>query len=63
MANIPQLRAVLRHKATRSAWTQPLVVVYRSYVTNSQGALFLLTGYQRIRAVKIHVLSYLWYTV
>ena len=28
MANIPLLRAVLRHDATRSVWIQPLAVVY-----------------------------------
>ena len=27
MANIPTLRAVHKHDATRSAWTQPLAVV------------------------------------
>ena len=48
MANIPQLRAVLMHDATKSAWTQPLAVVYWPYITNPRGALLLLeTGYQR----------------
>ena len=32
MANIPRLRAVLDQ--TRSAWTQPIVVVYWPYTTN-----------------------------
>ena len=41
MANIPYLRAVLIHDATRSAWIQPLAVVYRPYTTNPQGALLL----------------------
>lgn len=27
MANVPQLRAVLMHDATRIAWTQPLAMV------------------------------------
>ena len=33
MANIPWLRAVLAHDATRSAWIQPLAVVYLPYTT------------------------------
>ena len=33
MANIPWLRAVLRHEASQSAWIQPLVVVCWPYTT------------------------------
>ena len=36
MAKIPRLRAVLIHAATRSAWTQPLAVVYCPYNTNPE---------------------------
>ena len=47
MANIPRLRAVLTHNATRSAWIQCLAVEYWPYTTNPRGALLLLyTGYQ-----------------
>jgi hypothetical protein len=42
MANIPRLRAVLKHDATQSVWIQPLAVVYWLYTTNPQGALRLL---------------------
>jgi hypothetical protein len=42
MANIPQLRAVLRQDALRSAWTQPLAVVLWPYTKKHRGALLLL---------------------
>ena len=42
MANIPRLRAVFRHEAKRSVWTQPLAVVYWLYITNPRGALMIL---------------------
>jgi hypothetical protein len=64
MANIPRLRDIFMHDAAQRAWIQPSVwyigkipqtpkVPYYNYklVTNV------------IRAVKIHVLSHLWYTV
>ena len=53
MANIPRLRAILKHNAMRKAWQQPLALVYWQYTTNTRGALLLfLTGYNLIRAVK-----------
>jgi hypothetical protein len=64
MANIPQLRSVLMHDATRSAWIQALAMVYWPYTTNP-GVPYsyykLVTNV--IRAVKINVLSYPWYKV
>ena len=53
MANIPRLRAVLRNGANIGHIPQTPEVPYCYYklVTNV------------IRAVKIHVLSYLWYVV
>ena len=62
MANIPQLRAVLRIQPL--AWIQPLAVVYWLYTTNPRGALLtykLVTNV--IREVKINVLSYPWYDI
>ena len=48
MANIPRLRDVLMQDASRSAWIQPLAVVYWPYTTNPRGALLLLlTVFQR----------------
>jgi hypothetical protein len=60
ITNIPRLRAVHLHDATRSAWTQSLAVVYWPNITNPQVPYCyckLITNV--IRAVKIHVLSYL----
>ena len=42
MADISWLKDVLMQDATRSAWIQPLVVVYWPYTTNPRGALLLL---------------------
>ena len=71
MGNTPWLRAVLRHNATRSAWIQPLPVVYWPYRVrvrvNPQTPEVPYCYYKLvtnvIRAVNIHVLSYAWYTV
>jgi hypothetical protein len=62
MANIPLLRAVLRHDALRSAWTQLLAVVYWPYTTSPVPYCYYKLVTNVIRAVKINVLSYLWYT-
>ena len=63
MANIPWLRAVM-HDATRSAWIQPLAVVYWPYTTNPEVTYcyYKLVAHL-IKAVKIQVLSYPWYTI
>ena len=53
MANIPQLRAVLIHDATWSAWTQHLAVVYWPYITNPDEHYFhykLVTNLIRARS-------------
>ena len=52
------------HNATRSAWLQPLAVVYWPYTTNPEVPYCfykLLT--KVIRTVKTNVLSYQWYMV
>ena len=66
MANIPQLKAVLMHNATRSARTQHLAVVqYIGHISQTPEVpdcyYKLITNV--IRAVKINVLSSPWYTV
>jgi hypothetical protein len=64
MDNIPLLRAVLKHDASQSAWTQPVAVVYWPYITNPDVHYCyykLVTNV--IRTVKIHVLLYPWYKV
>ena len=58
MANIPRLRAVLTHDATRSAW---ILAIYHKLPEVPYCYYKLVTNI--IRAVKINVLSYLWYTV
>ena len=63
MANIPWLRAVSMHDAMQSAWIQPLGHgIFAIYHT----PLCLIANYKLVtnvnRAVKINVLSYLWYT-
>jgi hypothetical protein len=48
MANIPRLTAVLMHDAMRSAWIQPLAVLYCPYTANLGDAWMILeTGYHR----------------
>ena len=42
MANIPLLRTVLTHDATRSAWIEAVAVVYGPYSTNPQGFIDIL---------------------
>ena len=65
MANIARLRAVLTHNAMQSAWTQPPYPWYVGYISQTPEVRYcyykLVTNV--IRAVKIHVLTYLWYTV
>ena len=60
MPNMTRLRAVLRHDVTRSAWTQPLDVVYWPIFHKTPEVPYcyykLVTNV--IRAVKISVLSY-----
>jgi hypothetical protein len=65
MANISRLRVVLMHDASQSAWTLPLAVVYWLYTTNTRGDLIAINKLftNVIMAVKIHVLSYLRYTL
>jgi hypothetical protein len=56
MANVPQLRAVLMHNATRRSWTQPLAVIYWPYTPHLLGPYCyykLVTNV--IRAVYIRV--------
>ena len=65
MANIPRLRAVLKHDATRGAWIQPLAVVqYIGHIPQTPEVLYcyykLVTNV--MRAVNINVLLYPWYT-
>ena len=64
MVNIPRLRAVFKHNAIQSGWTQHLAVIYCPYTTNPEVPYWyhkLVTNL--IRIVEIHVLSNLWYTV
>ena len=62
MANIPRLRAVLTHDATRSARTQTLAV-YIGHISQTPKVPYcyykLVTNV--IRAVKRNVSSYPWY--
>jgi hypothetical protein len=51
MANIPRLRAVLSQDAMRSAWRQPLAVIYWPYTTNPRDTLVTNV----IRTVKINI--------
>ena len=63
MANIPRLRTVLKHDTMRSAWTQPLAIIYWPYTTNHNKVPYhyykLVT--KVISRVKISVLSYPWH--
>jgi hypothetical protein len=61
MANIPRLRTVHRRDTMQMAWTQPLAMVYWQYTIKLYCYYKLVSNV--IRAVKIHVLSYPWYTV
>ena len=60
MVNVSWLRAVLKHNAMQSEWSQPLAVVYWPYITNPRCLIAIINV---IRAVKMHVLSCPWYTV
>ena len=64
MANIPRQRDVLKHDAMRSAWIQPLAVVHwQLYHKPKVPYCYYKLVTNVIRAGKIHVLSYPWYTV
>ena len=55
---------VHKHDTTWNAWRQPLDVVYRPYITNHEVPYcYYKLVINVIRAVKIIVLSYPWYTV
>ena len=55
MANIPRLRAVLMHNATRSVWIQPLAVVYWPYITNPRGIHFIYLFIYRGQCTLINI--------
>ena len=59
MANIPWLRAVLRHNAT---WTQPLAVENWPYITNLEVPYFYYKlAINLIRVVKINVIYQIYF--
>ena len=66
MANIPRLKAVLTNNAMRSAWIQQIVVVlYIGHIPQTPKVPYCYYELVTIviRALKINVLSYPWYTV